>query len=1043
MQLNRLYRDILVVATCLVMFTTATAMAQSVTDTDLPVLVKFKGRPGAAERKAIQDAGGKVGMDLSSVNALAARVPSGKLAALAKQGLVDIIETDGLFHADDAELDATWGVKQIGAGIVHAAGTTGAGVKVCLLDTGIDTNHPDLYLNYKGGKDFVNGDNDPADDNGHGSHTAGTIAAMMNSLGVRGTAPRVDLYVYKVLDANGNGNFSAVISALQECTAVGGRVTSNSYGSTTDPGLAVKQAFDNAYNAGITHVASAGNSGIGTNTVGWPAQYSSVIAVAATDSLNLWATFSSTGPAVSLSAPGVGIYSTYLNDGYTYMSGTSMAAPHVAGVAALVIACGVTGPSNVRQRMQTTAQDLGPPGRDDKFGYGLVRADLAITNCTGAAPVTDLGVSSVTAPASVVTNVLIKVNAVVTNLGNQPTSATTISLRDDGVYVVTNDVPALPPGQAVTVPLNWSSPILGSHTLLATLNTTDSVNTNNSGSTVALVTSSTPVPPAPVTDLGVTSLTAPASVVANASTAVSAVVTNLGNQNTNATTLTLRDNGALVATNNVPALTPGHAATVPFTWSSGVVGSHTLQATLNTADAVNTNNSASTVTQVTSSTPPPTPLLDLETTSVTAPASVLPNVLTTVSAVVTNVSNQTSSPTTILLRDNEVYVVTNNVPALNPGQSATVPLNWSSDVIGSHTLRATLNIADGVAGNNSASTLTQVTSTTPPPPAPLTDLGVTSLTAPASVVVNTPTAVSAVVTNLGNQNTNATTLTLRDNGALVATNNVPALTPGHAATVPFTWSSGVVGSHTLQATLNTADAVNTNNSASTVTQVTSSTPPPTPLLDLEATSVAAPASVLVNALITISAVVTNIGNQPTSATTISLRDNEVYVVTNDVPALNPGQSATVPLNWSSGVVGSHTLRATLNIADGVAGNNSASTVTQVTSTPTPPAAPLVDLEVTSVSAPASVPTNTLTTVNARVTNIGNQTTSATTILLRDNNVYVVTNNVPALNPGQFATVPLNWSSSAVGSHALSATLNFVDAVNSNNAASTVTQVTGP
>lgn len=471
------------------------ALAQPAADGTTPVIIRFKQKPGQAEKNAVEGEGGKVDKTFTLVNAVTARVNAAAKDKLKKHSLVDVVEEDIRIQAHDAELDNTWGVKQIGAGTVHDAGNKGAGVNVCILDTGIDTTHPDLYLNYKGGWDYVNNDADPSDDNSHGTHVAGTIAALMNAANVRGAAPQANLYIYKILDAGGGGYASAIISALQECVRIGGKVSNSSFGSSADLGSTVKAAYDNAAASGVVNVASAGNSGAGTDTVGYPGHYSSVIAVAATDSSNAWASFSSTGPDVAVAAPGVSILSTYLGGQYAYKSGTSMASPHVAGVAALLVSCGVNGLTNVKQRLQSTALDLGTAGRDDYYGAGLVQADKAATNCTtpvAPTPVTDLAVSSVSAPTSTLTNTSTSVTVRVSNTGNQTASGFTLSLTDNGAFVGSQAVPTLAAGSAANLTFTWTTAITGPHTLNASLAQTDANTSNNSGSAVTTVNQATP-----------------------------------------------------------------------------------------------------------------------------------------------------------------------------------------------------------------------------------------------------------------------------------------------------------------------------------------------------------------------------------------------------------------------------------------------------------------------------------------------------------------------------------------------------------------------
>jgi subtilisin len=194
----------------------------------------------------------------------------------------------------DAELGASLGVKHIGSGLVHDAFNKGAGVKVCVIDSGIDYTHPDLNANYLGGYDFVNNDESPLDDRGHGTHVAWTIAAEDNNTGVVGVAPEAGLLAYKILDQNGQGFFSNAIAALEDCLEAGGHITNSSFGAQSDPDGSdplkpVKTAYDNAEALGLVHVAAAGNrtSFFGTCTsIAYPARYASVIAVTATNSSN-------------------------------------------------------------------------------------------------------------------------------------------------------------------------------------------------------------------------------------------------------------------------------------------------------------------------------------------------------------------------------------------------------------------------------------------------------------------------------------------------------------------------------------------------------------------------------------------------------------------------------------------------------------------------------------------------------------------------------------------------------------------------------------
>ena len=360
-----------------------------------PVIIGFKSTPSQADKAVVHGHGGDIKYSYTIINAIAAKLPEPAIENIQKNPRVTYVERDGEVHTLDTELDNSWGVKRIGAGIVHAGGNKGAGVNVAIIDTGIDYTHLDLYDNFDRellGYDFANGDSDPMDDNGHGTHCAGIVAAEDDGAGVVGVAPEAYLYAVKVLDNTGSGYWSDVIAGIQWSVNNNMEVISMSLGGGDSQGM--EAACDAAYNAGIVVVASAGNSGNppgkGDN-VGYPAGYSSVIAVAATDSNDIRARWSSTGPAVELAAPGVSIYSTYMGGGYATKSGTSMACPHVAGTAALVIVSGITGSGAVRARLQNTADDLGATGKDNLYGYGLVDADEAVPPAPNDPPVANAG----------------------------------------------------------------------------------------------------------------------------------------------------------------------------------------------------------------------------------------------------------------------------------------------------------------------------------------------------------------------------------------------------------------------------------------------------------------------------------------------------------------------------------------------------------------------------------------------------------------------------------------------------------------------------
>lgn len=313
---------------------------------------------------------------------LAVEIPTSAVLGLANNPHVIAVEEDVLVSAFGKPAPSQpaqvlpWGVDRIDA---ELSPTTGLGVKVCVVDTGVKKDHKDLQANIFAGRNFVAKGLtvDPTkwgDDNGHGTHVSGTVAAINNAIGVVGVAPGASLLVAKVLNRQGSGYLSDVIAGVDWCVSQGAKVVSMSLGTSSDV-QAMHNAVDAAYASGALLVAAAGNDYSGP--VSYPAAYGSVIAVSATNSADGLASFSNIGPEVELAAPGVSIFSTWYDGMYATLSGTSMATPHVSGVAALAFEQNpfMTN-AEIRSLLQNTADDLGAVGRDNSFGYGLVDAKL-------------------------------------------------------------------------------------------------------------------------------------------------------------------------------------------------------------------------------------------------------------------------------------------------------------------------------------------------------------------------------------------------------------------------------------------------------------------------------------------------------------------------------------------------------------------------------------------------------------------------------------------------------------------------------------------
>lgn len=263
-----------------------------------------------------------------------------------------------------------WGVQRVGAPQVWAR-TQGEGASIAVIDTGIDASHPDLAGQVAGGVNII----DPThpenwkDDEGHGTHVSGTIAASGRNGGIAGIAPMAKLYAVKVLDKDGNGNYSDVIAGIEWAMNHGIKIANMSLGADegSEP---LHRAVQAALANGMIIVAAAGNTG---GAVGFPGAYPEAIAVGASDAADHVAPFSSRGPQVAYIAPGVEILSTKMGGGYATLSGTSMASPHISGLAALAYAQGATTPSALRAALDRAARPIAGL-TPDLEGRGMVLA---------------------------------------------------------------------------------------------------------------------------------------------------------------------------------------------------------------------------------------------------------------------------------------------------------------------------------------------------------------------------------------------------------------------------------------------------------------------------------------------------------------------------------------------------------------------------------------------------------------------------------------------------------------------------------------------
>ena len=369
------------------------------------VLVKFKPGLEAQSIKAVISGHGAISIKrIPRIDVHVLKVQTekhnlmGKIREFQRDPRVAYAEPNYILHAcveapNDPSFSSQWGLTYIDALSAWDRTTGSSSIVVAIVDTGVDLNHPDLKNKMIAGYDFVNGDNIAQDDDGHGTHCAGIVAAETNNgVGVAGVSWGSKIMPVKVLGPSG-GSSSDCAAGIIYATDNGADVISMSFGGWEPSGYdtTLHDAVKYAYATGAVLVAAAGNDGwpMSFQYGGYlwqhtPSAYPECIAVAATDTSDRDTWWSNYGSELDVSAPGDNIYSTYWAGGstYAYFSGTSMAAPFVSGLAALILADKPwLSNEEVMYKVRYSAEDANSgtfPGVDDYMGYGRINASVAI-----------------------------------------------------------------------------------------------------------------------------------------------------------------------------------------------------------------------------------------------------------------------------------------------------------------------------------------------------------------------------------------------------------------------------------------------------------------------------------------------------------------------------------------------------------------------------------------------------------------------------------------------------------------------------------------
>jgi subtilisin family serine protease len=338
---------------------------------------------GTDKDKAVKEHKGKIFKHVAQLDLYAVSFSDGKAKKDKQKELKDdkrfrIVEPNYVYHASFTPNDPSFGQQyawsMIGAQAAWDKTLGSSAVKIAVIDTGAQRTHPDLDAKIVAGYDYVQGDTAPDDGNGHGTHVSGTAAGETNNAtGGAGMCPNCSVMPIRVLDDSGSGSLANVASGITYAADNGAKVINMSLGG---PGSAsLQSAVDYAAGKGLFLACAAGNSNTSSTSSAYPGAYSNCFAVASTTNTDARSSFSNYGTWVEAAAPGSNIYSTWLNSGYNTISGTSMATPHVAGLAGLLASQGLTG-SQIRDKICSTAAKIA--GTGTYWSCGRIDAAAAV-----------------------------------------------------------------------------------------------------------------------------------------------------------------------------------------------------------------------------------------------------------------------------------------------------------------------------------------------------------------------------------------------------------------------------------------------------------------------------------------------------------------------------------------------------------------------------------------------------------------------------------------------------------------------------------------